>query len=193
VIIVITPWGGGWLVYTDTQGLTTTVEAPTNAVTDPVTLIFTPLPAADPPPPAGLLFAGHAFDLDIYLEGVLQPGFAFTRPVTVAIHYSDEDVAGLIEEELTLMYWNGETWEDAACGDYAYSWYAYHPDENWVAVPICHLTPFALLGPLVPIGGITLLASSWPLCPELAEGWVLLVVMVVTGVIAAVALKRRAA
>ncbi len=181
VAVIITPGGGGTLVYTNAQGLTTTVEAPTNAVTDPVTLILTPLPAADPPAPDGLLFAGHAFNLDVYLEGVLQPGFAFTSPVTIVIHYSDEDVAGQQENELKLEYWNGATWEDAACG----AEYERHPDENWLAVPICHLTPFALLGRGFPVGGVTLLAPSWL--------WIALAALVATGAIAAAALKRRAA
>jgi uncharacterized repeat protein (TIGR01451 family) len=178
VIVVITPEDGGKLVYTDAQGLTTTVEAPTNAVTEPVTLVFTPLSAADPPPPGGLRFAGHAFNLDIYLEGVLQPEFAFTRPVTIAIHYSDDDVAGLIEEELALQYWNGEAWEDAAYGEYER-----HPAENWIAVTICHLTPFALLGPSVPVGGMTVPTSLWLRFAP--------VVMVAIGAIVAVVLKRR--
>jgi hypothetical protein len=51
------------------------------------------------------------------------------------------------------------------------------------------MTPFALLGPPFPVGGVTLpvsaLAPSWL--------WVALVVMVATGVIVAAALKRRAA
>ena len=32
-------------------------------------------------------------------------------------------------------------WEDAACGAYDR-----HPDKNWLAVPICHLSQFALFG-----------------------------------------------
>ena len=175
VAATITPGEGG------TLNCGATITVPANAVTDSITLICTPIISAPVSIPSGWFFAGHAFNLDAYLEGVLQPGFAFTKPITVAIHYSDEDVAGLIEEELVLMYWNGEAWEDAACG----SGYDRHPDENWMAVPICHLTPFALLGPAFPVGGVTLLASSWY--------WPVLVVTVAIGAIAAAALQRRAA
>jgi hypothetical protein len=43
------------------------------------------------------------------------------------------------ENTLVLWYWNGSSWEDAACG-----LYDRHPEENWLAVPICHLSLFAL-------------------------------------------------
>jgi uncharacterized repeat protein (TIGR01451 family) len=149
VIVTVMPGEGGDL------DCGATIKVPANAVADSITLICTPATAPDSIP-SGWLFAGHAFNLDAYLEGVLQPGFVFMEPVTIAIHYSDEDVAGLQEDELKLECWNGGTWEDAVCGEYEY-----HPDENWMAVPICHLTPFALLGRAFPVGGVTVLASSW--------------------------------
>jgi hypothetical protein len=68
--------------------------------------------------------------------------FTFQTPVTVTIHYSDADVAGIDESSLTLEHWNGSSWEDAACGAYNRQ-----PDENWLAAPICHLSLFALFGP----------------------------------------------
>ena len=109
------------------------------------------------------------------------------KPVTITIHYSDADVTGIDEESLVLEYWDEfvGAWMDAACGAYDR-----HPDENWLAVPICHLTPFALLGSAgaIPVGGHTealgLLASSWL--------WVL-AALVATGAIAALAFKRRTA
>jgi hypothetical protein len=63
--------------------------------------------------------------------------------VTVTIHYTDTDVAGLDEASLVLEYWNvsENAWEDVACGPYDR-----HPDENWLSVPICHLSRFALFG-----------------------------------------------
>jgi uncharacterized repeat protein (TIGR01451 family) len=177
VMATVTPGEGGDL------DCGATIEVPANAVTDGVTLLCTPASAPDAIP-SGWLFAGHAFNLDAYLEGVFQPGFAFTKPVTIAVHYSDESVAGLNEDELVLRYWNGDTseWENAVCGEYEY-----HSDENWLAVPICHLTPFALLGSesAFPVGGVTLVTSSWL--------WLALAALVATGAIAAAALKRRAA
>jgi hypothetical protein len=49
----------------------------------------------------------------------------------------------LDEASLVVEYWNQATsaWEDASCGPYLRSL-----EENWVAVPICHLSRFALFG-----------------------------------------------
>jgi hypothetical protein len=72
---------------------------------------------------------------------VLILGFTFEEPVTITIEYSDEDVEGLVEDELTLQYWDGSTWGDAACGDYDRD-----REANVISVPICHLSDFALFG-----------------------------------------------
>jgi uncharacterized repeat protein (TIGR01451 family) len=197
----ITPGAGGLLIYTDTQGLTTTVMAPANAVTDTITLIYTPItvphraignPLPDPLEPItpGLLLAGHAFDLTVYdcPDCTFLPRYAFTRPVTITIHYSDEDVAGLQEDELFVACWDGAAWYDAAATCDPGSVYGRHPDENGLSVPICHLTQCGLFGPPVPVGGVTEPTSP----PALLQPWLLLAALVATGAIVAVlALKRR--
>ncbi len=186
VIVTGTPEEGGTLIYTDAEGLTTTVKVPAGAVTDPVNLVYTPLPASTHPAPDGMRFVGNVFSLDIYLDAVLQPGYTSNLSITITIHYSDEDVAEIDEETLVLEYWNGETWEDAACG-----LYDRHPDENWLAVPICHLSEFSLFNAVTsfPVGGYTepmsLPALLWPL--------ILLTAAVVTVSLVVVLLKRRAA
>ncbi len=152
VIITVTPEDGGTLIAVDDQGYTTTVEIPAGAVTDTLTLILTPL---DGPthPTVPFLFAGHAFLLEIYKGPYVQPGYVFKEPISITLHYSDEDVAGLDEAVLALYVWTGGTWEDAACNGYER-----HPAENWLAVEICHLSQFALLGQGQPVavGGSTL-------------------------------------
>jgi len=154
VIVIVTPEAGGRLVYTDTQGLTATVEVPAGAVTQTLTLVFTPL---DGPthPTAPLLFAGHAFTLEAYHGPYLLPGYVFQEPIAVTIHYSDADVTGIDEATLALYRWAGGGWQDAVCGRYER-----HPAENWLSVEICHLSEFALLGRPIhaPIGGETLVA-----------------------------------
>jgi len=129
------------LVYTDTQGSPTVIQVPAGAVTEAITLVYTPVEMTTAP--SGFSFAGHAFELGAYQGGSLQSGFTFSVPVTVTLHYADADVAGLDENTLVLDYWNESTsaWEDAACG-----LYDRHPGENWLAVPICHLSRFALFG-----------------------------------------------
>jgi hypothetical protein len=129
------------LVYTDAQGNPTVIQVPAGAVAEATTLVYTPVETATAP--SGFAFASHAFDLEAYRGGSLLLGFIFEKPVTVTIHYSDTDVTGLDEDALVLEYWNEVTsaWEDAACGPYDR-----HPDDNWLAVPICHLSRFALFG-----------------------------------------------
>jgi hypothetical protein len=84
-----------------------------------------------------------AFNLNVYQGGVKVPGIAFTAPVTVTLQYTDTNLAGLPEENLTLLIRNGPTWEEAACGDYVRN-----PGENELVVPICRAGQFALV--LVP-------------------------------------------
>jgi parallel beta-helix repeat protein len=127
------------LVYTDTQGLATTVQVPADAVTEAVTLAYTPVETATSP--FGFAFAGRAFDLDAYQGGTLLPGFTFSTPVTITLHYDEADIGGVEEDTLVLHYWSGDEWIDAACGDYDR-----HPADDWLAVPICHLSRFALFG-----------------------------------------------
>lgn len=134
------------LCYTDTQGLTTTLTFPRGAVTETTAIVLTPTIASG----GALAFAGHAFDLEAYQGDELQPGFAFreNKPVTVTIHYSEQDVHLISDDsKLTLRWWNGNSWRDAAetCGPA--SDYARDQEKRVISVSICHLSRFALLGP----------------------------------------------
>jgi hypothetical protein len=167
----VTPGAGGLLTHTFTGGLTTTVEIPADATTDTVRLVYTPIsvpqrPMGNPVPQPlnpitpSLRLAGTAFDLTAYdCPGcTFLPDFVFGRPITITVRYSDEDVSGLIEEELILAYWTGTTWQDAAatCGfDNPADAYVRDTGENWLSVPVCHLTDFSIQGRLAPIGGYT--------------------------------------
>jgi parallel beta-helix repeat protein len=124
-------------------GVTTTIVIPSGAVTETTTLRYTALATTTQSSPSGLFFAHRTFDLDVYSGETLLPGYVFSTPVTVTLHYADGDVAGLDEGTLVLEYWDEDTgtWEDAACDVYDR-----HPDENWLAAPICHLSRFALFG-----------------------------------------------
>ena len=66
---------------------------------------YTAVPTATTP--AGFAFAGLAFSLDAYQGGAKLPGFAFAHPISVTVQYGDTDIAGMIEQSLTLNYWNG--------------------------------------------------------------------------------------
>jgi hypothetical protein len=138
--------GGGTLTYTDPQGNDTLVTVPPGAVSVPIDLTLTPLSVASHPAPAMEGFAGHAFGLEVYLGGTAQPGFGFLQPVTITIHYSDADVESIDEDTLAPDYWDGSEWADAATTCAPVSAYDRDPAENWLAVPVCHLSEFALFG-----------------------------------------------
>jgi uncharacterized repeat protein (TIGR01451 family) len=148
VIVALTPGEGGILIYTDAKGLKTTVVVPPHAVSETVTLILSPVPT--PTQTGGLSFAGHSFDLTIFQDGAPGPGYTFLTPIHITQEYCDADVVGLLEEQLELHTWNGTAWVNAACGPCDR-----HPDENWICVPVQHLTRFGLFGRRVPVGGVT--------------------------------------
>jgi hypothetical protein len=138
----VPPDAGSTLLYTDSQQSATTIQIPGGAVPETVLVTYTPLETATSP--SGLTFAGHAFDLDVYRNGTFLPAsLELTIPATLTLHYTDSDIVGLDEASLVIEYWNQATsaWEDASCASYLRS-----SEGNWVAVPICHLSRFALFG-----------------------------------------------
>jgi len=137
---------GATLVYVDEQGLTTQVDVPPGAAAMTSTLTYLPLVSPVHPLPAALPIAGHAFALEVYQDGVFYPDLAFSRPITITLQYSEADMAGMDESLLALYHWSGSQWLDAAMTCALPSAYDRHPDENWLAVPICRTGEFALVG-----------------------------------------------
>jgi hypothetical protein len=134
----------GTLAYEDTQELTTTLAFPSGAVTESTTIVLTPTVASAS---GGFVFAGHAFDLEAYQESEPQSGFTFNEPVTITIHYSAQDVRLISNEnDLTLRWWDGSVWQDAAETCDPPSTTVRDPPQGLLRVPICHLSRFALLG-----------------------------------------------
>jgi hypothetical protein len=133
----VTPEQGGTLLFADTRGLTTSLDFPAGAVTATTTFYLTPTLAAG----AGrLIFTGHAF--------ALEPAIQFSVPVTATIWYADHDI-GLIEEEeaLSLQWWNGNGWQEAAESCDPPSVYGRFIETNQISLPICRAGRFALFGP----------------------------------------------
>jgi glucosylceramidase len=128
------------LVYTDTQGLTTTLEFPAGVVTRTTTVWLTPTLAASG---GGFAFTGHAFDLEAFQADAPLPGLIL--PVTVTIRYSDDDVRVVTDEtQLVLSWWTGSEWHDPASStirDVA---------GKMLSVPVCRLGRFGLFGPTHP-------------------------------------------
>jgi PKD repeat protein len=137
VSAIVTPEMGAQLVYTSTLNYSTTIDVPSNAVTETITLEYWSI--SEVSAPGNYSFAGVAFNLEAFIGNVHIPSLMFQNPISVTIHYTDGMVLGLDENALTLAYWDGSTWFDAACGPYER-----HPDENWLAVDVCHLSRFGL-------------------------------------------------
>jgi predicted outer membrane repeat protein len=98
------PTNGGQLTYVDNQGLTTTMVLPSGLVTTSTTIIFNNLntDVITQTPPGGLMFISKLFDIDAFLGSIQLHNITFTRPVTLVLHYSDADVAGIDEHSLRL-------------------------------------------------------------------------------------------
>lgn len=172
IVSFINPETGGVLTYTGPNGLPTVITVPAGAVTDTITLAYTP--RSGPGHPLGnLQFANKAFDLDgfenlIYLPSLLSApaggrpaaaatgnmartgstavsSYTFLQPVNIVINYSDADVPGA-ENDLRLYYWTGSQWEDAATTCSPQSQYDINPTLNTMALSICHLSRFSVVG-----------------------------------------------
>jgi hypothetical protein len=176
VIGDIDPEQGGTLDYLSPTGWGINVIVPPNAVDRRTGLSYVPLNRAEleqPPPPNP---STYFFDLDpvlgqtnIYLPyisngtnpdaqllnspslepmAISQGRFDFLRPITVTIVYTDDQIPGLDEEDLILVYWdvNIGAWVDAitTCDDPGD--YIRDPANNRVTLQICHLTRFGLSG-----------------------------------------------
>lgn len=130
------------LIVTDTTGRPAVIDVPAAAVPTATVLVYTPAEA--PTGTTGFAFAGSAFELDAYREGAPVADFTFAKAATITLQYTDAHVIGLQEDKLLLQVWNASAgaWEDAACGPYVR-----YPEANRLAVPICHLSRFALFGP----------------------------------------------
>ncbi len=116
-----------------------TLTVPPDAVTDTTRFQFRPLTSTDIiSGPPGWMFAHRAFEVTAFHFG--QDVHQFGQPITLTIHYSDTDVAGLKRETLRLWYRNGpgEPW--AILGEPVRVMSGTH------VYTTTHLTQFALLG-----------------------------------------------
>jgi hypothetical protein len=149
----VNPYTDTTVCYPEPGGMTTTVDIPAGAVEEVTgTLVITGTGGvAEPPHPftGNLKFAGRLFQIDFFVGGVVQPGFVFSNPVTITLNYRDEDLEGpppLFEPDLRLYYWSDSAseWTDAINTCTPPMTYTRDLDANWLKVPICHLSTWAL-------------------------------------------------
>ncbi len=137
---VISADTGGTLISSDGN---TEIEIPDGALTTDTTFLFDPQPS--PSNDTGSLdFAGNSFELTAWDGETAVTTFA--APFVITIHYDEADLGYIPEDSLMMFYWDVNTteWVDAATtcpGEYTRNL-----DDNWLSLPVCHLTEFALLG-----------------------------------------------
>jgi parallel beta-helix repeat protein len=138
----VDPAIGARIVFTDTQGHPTTIDIPAGAITytQAVTLAYTPI-EEEVDAPQGFAFGHHAFELSAYIGHTPLSGLRFSPPLTVTIHYGDDDVAGMNEEELMLRYWDGSAWSEDGI-----TVVERNTGANYVVFTVAHLSNFALFG-----------------------------------------------
>jgi hypothetical protein len=124
---VIVPETGGTVVFTNTLGVSATLEIPPNALADAATVSFL---VVEDLPTSGLGFT-------------IVPDLEFSIPVTLTLEYMDEDILGMDELALKLYNydWTSKSWTDAnPCGGYVRL-----PEENILKAIICHFSDYALV------------------------------------------------
>jgi hypothetical protein len=142
------PFEGGTMIYADQPGMTVTVQVPSGAVSETVTLTCEPIDRPAPvPPPSGESFAGRSFTLEMFLGPKHLEGYTFLQPAEVTVYYRDTDIAGLDESRLQLYYWSGSNWINAADTCSPRSVYVRDMGHNALSVPICHLSRWDMFGP----------------------------------------------
>lgn len=133
------------LAYTDTQDLPTSFAFPSDAVNATTNITVTPNLAPDQ---IGQNFAGHAFELVAYQNGIQQSEFKFNASITVTIQYSEEDSKLITDPSLlTLQFWNGSTWSDASLTCTPEYDYSRDIQNRQLSIPICRTGKYALYGP----------------------------------------------
>lgn len=126
---------------TNNAGSITTLDIPADTVDEQISIVLVPDLVTNGEP-AGYLLGGLAFDIQAYDgDGLLIDAVTLNQPVTITLHYVDEDILFIDEATLQLFWWDGTNWVDAACGAYVRDLV-----NNILEVPICHFSSFAVGG-----------------------------------------------
>jgi hypothetical protein len=142
------------LAYTDLQGLVTSLTFPPDTFPLSTTLVLTPSLPLDKFAGFDWAFTGHAFEFQAYPGSLPPAGPQFTNPITtpitatVSIDYLDLDLSGVTDEQLlTLYWWDGSAWVEAATTCSPASTPVIDSAGNRLVMPVCRSGLFILLGP----------------------------------------------
>ena len=136
--VVVSPGTQQSFSFSSLSGTMTVLDIPVGAVTQTLT-IGADTAGPSPTSSVGFMVGNFSFALTAYQSGTPLDGLEFSKPVTITISYTEQDLGNVEEQSLLLLRWNGSAWEDAACGDYVRN-----TAQNSLQVPICHLSKFAL-------------------------------------------------
>lgn len=138
-VVAVEPTTAQTLDFTTAQDVATSVSLPAGAVEQslqlaafPDVLAFTSM--------ADFLLSDITFDLKAFTpDGEQISPLTFEAPVILTIEYGANRFYPGEEQELLLLWWDGNQWVDAACGAYVRD-----PVNHILQVPICHLSTFAV-------------------------------------------------
>ncbi len=151
-VTVINPATGTEITLAD-EPTSIVIAVPSGALSEPAELAYGSVTTITHAPP-GFAFAGRAFELNAYRDGILQEGLTFETPLTVTIGYTQADMEGKNEASLALYYWDGTDWTTDGITPTAH-----YPTQRQLIATIDHLSTFALLArnePQTPPGTIYL-------------------------------------
>lgn len=130
---------GGMLTSNDAS---TEITIPPDAVEGEVTFTFEPQVPMDLPN----RYSNNSFELTA-LDSLDNPITVFDEPLIIKLSYDEEDLKGGFEQSLILYYFDedAEMYLDVVttCDDGVYT---RNLVENWLSVPLCHLSEFHLIG-----------------------------------------------
>jgi len=137
---------GGGLFFEDPIGMTYFVHAPEVAMIYPTDLYFAPIPGYISSP--GYAQVGDVFELSAYQDGMWLYGFPFATRINIEIKYNDELLDLVTDEsQLTLRWWNGAAWVDAAETCTPNTRYLRDLENSTLWLPVCEIGRFGLFGP----------------------------------------------
>jgi hypothetical protein len=137
---------GGGLFFEDPIGITYFVHAPEVAMIYSTDLYFAPIPGYISPP--GYAQVGDVFQLSAYQDGMWLYGFPFATQINLWVNYNEELLDLVTDEsQLTLRWWNGAEWVDAAETCAPKSMYHRDLENSTIWLPVCQIGRFGLFGP----------------------------------------------
>ena len=142
----VTPDNAAIVSFNDGQGDSGSIAMPAGSVSVNTQIVVTPALTTSGEP-SGFRLGNLAFNVQGYKSSDGSAvDLTFTAPVQITLMYTDASRGPLVEDSLRLFYWNGSSWEDAACGDYVRD-----PAHDTITVPVCHFSQFALGGTTIPV------------------------------------------